>query len=581
MFQVRFHGRGGQGVVTAAELLSVERADGVEIEDGVVRVGADLMAGCPGVFAGGDIVPAERTVTMAIGHGRDAARGIDAYLRGERFAPPPPGPPATFDALNPWYYDDAPRTVRPTLAAARRQSTFDEVTGGLEASTALFEARRCLSCGSCFACDNCYGDCPDNAVIKLEPAGALRPRLLQGLRSVRAGVPVRGDRDAAGADLMSELAGAADVLDHRFGAGRPFTVGVEEEYMLLDPETFDLVPRAERILAAEAGGEFAANVSPELFESLVEFHTPVCDGIADVDRELRRIRSHAVAAAQAQGLRLGSAGTHPFSLFERQRIMDRDRYRVLIDELQYAGRRELIYGLHVHVAVDDPDRAIRIVNALRAHLCELVALSANSPFWRGEPTGFASCRHLIFSAFPRSGPPPHFASYAEYAAVIGQLVASGSIEDYTRTWWDVRPHPRFGTVEVRVMDAVTRVEDAIALAAYVQSLVRHYAEAPAGTCHPVIANENKWRAARYGLDAIVTDVESDGPIPVAELIERSLAAIAPHARELGCERELAGIERILRDGNGAARQLAVQAATGEVRRVLQDIAEVTQIARRW
>lgn len=200
---------------------------------------------------------------------------------------------------------------------------------------------------------------------------------------------------------MSRLDGPADVRDHRFGTGRPFTVGVEEEYMLLDPETFDLVPRAESILAAEAGGDFAENVSPELFESLVEFHTGVCGDVPQAGRELRRIRQHAVAAAEANGLRLGSAGTHPFSLFERQHITRRDRYRMLIDELQYAGRRELIYGLHVHVGVDDPDRAIRIVNALRTHLGELVALSANSPFWRGEATGFASCRHLIFSACGR------------------------------------------------------------------------------------------------------------------------------------------------------------------------------------
>ena len=165
---------------------------------------------------------------------------------------------------------------------------------------------------------------------------------------------------------MSRLAGPADVRDHRFGTGRPFTVGVEEEYMLLDPETFDLSPRAERILAAEIGGAFADNVSPELFESLVEFHTGVCDGVPQAASELRAIRQHAVASAEANGLRLGSAGTHPFSLFERQSIMHRDRYRSLIDELQYAGRRELIYGLHVHVGVDDPDRAIRIVNALRA-----------------------------------------------------------------------------------------------------------------------------------------------------------------------------------------------------------------------
>jgi NADPH-dependent glutamate synthase beta subunit-like oxidoreductase len=155
-----------------SDLGLLERAEGVVIEDGLVRVGEDLMTGRPGVFAGGDIVPAERTVTAAIGLGRHAALGIDAYLRGERYAPEAPGPEATFDALNPWYYDDAPRTVRPQLELARRQSTFEEVTGGLDAGTALFEARRCLSCGSCFGCDDCYGVCPDNAVIKLDGPAA-------------------------------------------------------------------------------------------------------------------------------------------------------------------------------------------------------------------------------------------------------------------------------------------------------------------------------------------------------------------------------------------------------------------------
>ena len=209
------------------------------------------------------------------------------------------------------------------------------------------------------------------------------------------------------------------------------------------------------------------------------------------------------------------------------------------------------------------------------HLCELVALSANSPFWRGEPTGFASCRHLIFSAFPRSGPPPHFDSYDEYAAVIEQLVASGSIEDYTRTWWDVRPHPRLGTVEVRVMDAVTRVDDAIALAAYVQSLVRHYSEAPAPACHAVIANENKWRAARYGLDAVVTDV----------VTRRRRARHGADRANAGSDRASRARARLRAraqrhradpgDGNGASRQLAVYARTGDVRAVARDIAEVS------
>ena len=345
----------------------------------------------------------------------------------------------------------------------------------------------------------------------------------------------------------------ADVLDHRFGAGAPFTVGVEEEYMLLDRSTFDLVAAAERILEAEAGGSFAACISPELFTSLVEYRTPVCSDVPEVGRQLRRIRRHSIELMERNGLRLGAAGTHPFALFERQRIMPRERYEAIIEQLQYAGRRELIYGLHVHVAVDDPDQAIRVTNALRAHLCELVALSANAPFWRGSLTGFATCRHLMFAAFPRSGPPPDFGSYAEYADVVTRLVEAGVIEDYTRIWWDVRPHPRFGTVEVRVMDAVSDVEDAIALAAYVQALVHRYAVGPAAEPqHPVIASENKWRAARYGLDAVVA---RRGPVPIRELIEATLRELRGHARELGCERELEGVDRILRDGNGATRQL--------------------------
>jgi len=376
---------------------------------------------------------------------------------------------------------------------------------------------------------------------------------------------------------MSQLSDALDVRDHRFGASTPFTVGIEEEYMLLGPESLDLVPGAERMLEAERGGAYADRIAPELFDSLVEFHTGVCPTVGDAAAELRSLRRHAVFAARREQLRLGSAGTHPFSLFELQRLMTRDRYRSLIDELQYAGRRELIYGLHVHVGVDDPDRAIHIVNALRAHLCELVALSANSPFWRGAPTGYASCRHMIFSAFPRSGPPPEFASFAEYAAVIEQLVESGSIEDYTRTWWDVRPHPRFGTIEVRVMDAVTRVDDAIALTAYVQALAHHYAGAPTSRCHPVIAEENKWRAARYGLSATIATAGRRGPVPIRDAVQRTLEMIAPSASALGCEHELTGVERILRNGNGAARQIETFAATGDTRAVTRDIAARTPV----
>ena len=249
--------------------------------------------------------------------------------------------------------------------------------------------------------------------------------------------------------------------------------------MLLDPETFDLVPRAERSCRPRPAASSPSSLARAVRIAGRVPHAGLRD-VADAAPGAAPDPAPRGRGGEAQGLRLGSAGTHPFSLFERQRIMRRDRYRALIDQLQYAGRRELIYGLHVHVAVDDPDRAIRIVNALRAHLCELVALSANSPFWRGEPTGFASCRHLIFAAFPRSGPPPDFGSYDEYADVIEQLVEAGASRTTRGPGGTCARTRDFGTVEVRVMDAVHRVEDAIALAAYVQALVHRYAAATAG-----------------------------------------------------------------------------------------------------
>ena len=380
---------------------------------------------------------------------------------------------------------------------------------------------------------------------------------------------------------MSRSAAFLDVVEHRFGAGPQLTVGLEEEYMLLDASSLELVQRSEEILRSEALGEFAGLMSAELFESLVEFHTPVCADVGALAVEVRRIRAHADAVARSRGLRIGSAGTHPFGLFEDQRVTGSERYQTLIGQLQYAARRELIFGLHVHVAVADPDFAVRLIDALQSHLCELVALSASAPFWRGRPTGLASCRPLIFSAFPRSGPPPRFDGYEQFADVVGALVRCGCIEDYTRIWWDVRPHPRFGTVEVRAMDAVSRAEDAVALAAYVQALVARYlaileAGDPLPGHHPVLTSENKWQAERHGLAATVIDLADAGPMPIAEHIGRTLREIASHAADLGCDRELEGVRRILRDGNGADRQLAVYAATGDVAAVTRDIAEVTR-----
>ncbi|HEX3291332.1 MAG TPA: carboxylate-amine ligase [Gaiella sp.] len=376
---------------------------------------------------------------------------------------------------------------------------------------------------------------------------------------------------------------AASVLDHRFGAGSPYTLGVEEEYMLLNPTSFDLVQHIEMVLDAIQGDELADRLNAELMQSVLEIATPVCRTAGDVMRELATLRGYVRDVARRQDLRVGSAGTHPFSLFERQRITAKDRYHALIDQLQYVARRELIFGMHIHVAIDDPDKAIQIVNGLLPQLAPLLALSASSPFWRGEPTGLASSRQIVFSAFPRSGPPPRFRDYADYASVVGQLERTGCIADYTHIWWDIRPHPKWGTIEVRICDAVTRLEDAVAIAAYCQALVKQLSERydegkEIPSYHRILTSENKWLAARYGLDAPVMDLTTGHRIriPVAKLVRRTLRELEPHARELGSERELEGIAALLDRGNSAERQLRVFNANRDIVEVVRAIADATE-----
>jgi carboxylate-amine ligase len=320
-------------------------------------------------------------------------------------------------------------------------------------------------------------------------------------------------------------------------------------------------------------------------QSVLEIATPVCRDIAEVEQQLRRLRGAVAQVATETGLRVGSAGTHPFSLFERQRITARDRYRALVDQLQYVARRELIFGMHIHVAIDDAEKAIGVVNGLLVHLPQLLALSASSPFWRGEPTGLHSTRQLVFAAFPRSGPPPRFRDYADYAQVVGQLERTGCIPDYTQVWWDIRPHPRLGTVEVRICDAVTRVEDAIAIAAFCQSLVKLYCERfergeELRSYHRIVTSENKWLAARHGLEAPLMDLATGrrNRVPVTQLVRRALRDAEPHARELGCERELEGVRDILSRGSSADEQLRIFNANRDIVEVVRGIADQTEAA---
>jgi carboxylate-amine ligase len=383
----------------------------------------------------------------------------------------------------------------------------------------------------------------------------------------------------------ARFAPGGSVLDHAFGKGEPYTLGVEEEYMLLDGETFDLVQHIDTVLAAVAGGEHEARINAELMQSVLEITTPVCRTAADVGAELRKLRGYVTEIARADGLRVGSAGTHPFSLFELQRITARDRYRNLVDQLQYIARRELIFGMHIHVAVDDAEKAVKVVNGLLPHLGQLLALSASSPFWRGEPTGLASSRQMVFAAFPRSGPPPRFRDYADYAEVVGQLEKTGCIADYTHIWWDIRLHPRLGTIEIRVCDAVTNVEDAVAITAFCQALVKLYCEEydakrEIASYHRILTTENKWLGARYGLEAPVMDLATGrrNRVPMAQLIRRTLRDIEPHARELGSDRELEGLREILSRGNGADRQLRVFNANRDIVEVAREIANATERA---
>jgi carboxylate-amine ligase len=379
----------------------------------------------------------------------------------------------------------------------------------------------------------------------------------------------------------------SSVWEHAFGQGDPYTLGVEEEYMLLDSTTFDLVQHIDTVLAAVEGSHLEDVIRPELMQSVLEISTPVCRNIGEVDAELHRLRTAVTEIAREMNMRVGSAGTHPFSLFERQRITARDRYRALVDQLQYVARRELIFGMHVHVAIDDPEKAIGVVNGLLLYLPGLLALSSSSPFWRGEPTGLSSTRQLVFAAFPRSGPPPRFRDYADYAGVVGELERTGCIADYTHIWWDIRPHPRLGTIEIRICDAVTRVEHAVSIAAYCQAIVKQLCdrfdrgeEIP--SYHRILTSENKWLAARYGLEAPVMDLVTGrrNRVPVSQLIRRTLRDVEPHARELGCERELEGVREILARGTSADGQLRIFNANRDIVEVVESIADATEAAAR-
>jgi glutamate---cysteine ligase / carboxylate-amine ligase len=366
-------------------------------------------------------------------------------------------------------------------------------------------------------------------------------------------------------------------MDHQFLADRPaYTIGIEEELMIVDGEDYHLVNAIESLLEDAPDGD----IKPELMESVLEISTEPCRTAGEAGAQLRALRNQVRTTAARRGLSIGSAGTHPFAMWEDQRISGRERYRELVSQLSFVARQELLFGMHVHVAVDDPDKAIHVTNGMRVHVPILLALSANSPFWRADRTHMASTRTPIFRAFPRVGIPPAYRDWADFEREIDFMVRSGAIEDYTYLWYDVRPHPRFGTVELRVCDAQTRVEHTLALAALIQAMVKelgeHFDAGTPLTPYPwQMLDENKWLAARHGLDGELVDLPTSDRIRSTDLARRLYDRLREHAQDLGSAAELEGIADLIEHGNGARRQVLVYDANHDLREVMGEIVQAS------
>jgi glutamate---cysteine ligase / carboxylate-amine ligase len=342
-----------------------------------------------------------------------------------------------------------------------------------------------------------------------------------------------------------------------------WTVGIEEEVMLLEPATWLPASRCEDVLSA-LPAEVADQACAETHGSALELATAPCASVSAAADQLASLRATLAGTLAELGLRAGSSGTHPTARWEDVEVSPGARYQFVHASMRELARREPTFGLHVHVAVPRPELAVRALNAMRGHLPVLLALSANSPFWQGRDSGLASARTPVFQAFPRTGPPRSFRDYADYVEAIDVLVRCDAIPEPTFLWWDVRLQPRFGTLELRVMDAQTRVQDTAAIAALVQCLVRLEAEREPVAEEPVeVLAENRFIAARDGMEARLVDPAVGGRRSVRERLDELLEACEPHARALGCLAELSLVAR-LAEAPGAVRQRELAERTGDL-----------------
>src|SRR6266496_1755400 len=358
-----------------------------------------------------------------------------------------------------------------------------------------------------------------------------------------------------------------------------FTLGIEEEFQIIDPETRELRSHIQQILD---GGKMILKerVKPEMHQSVVELGTEICGDARVARQQVVDLRRELAKLAARDGLKIASAGTHPFSHWMDQLITVHERYAAIVKDMQQIARANLIFGLHVHVGIPDREEGIDIMNQARYFLPHLYALSVNSPFWLGQNTGLKAYRQMIFERFPRTGIPDAFDSLSEYEDYLELLVSTNCIDNAKKIWWDIRLHPFFNTIEFRICDAQSRVDDTIALAALMQTIVvkllklrrqnvtfRNYPRR--------LIDENRWRAGRYGLDGKLIDFGRKREMEERELLHEMLQFLAEEVEELGNQREIEHIERVIREGTGADRQLAVWERTQDMKAVVDQIVAET------
>ncbi len=358
-----------------------------------------------------------------------------------------------------------------------------------------------------------------------------------------------------------------------------FTLGIEEEFQIVDPESRELRSHIQQILE-DGKMILAENVKPEMHQSVVEVGTNICRDIHDAREQVTKLRSDLAKLAIRKNLRIAAAGTHPFSHWKDQKITSHPRYKTIVTDMQQIARANLIFGLHVHVGVDDREMAIHVMNAVRYFLPHIFALSTNSPFWLGRNTGFKSYRSKVFDRFPRTGIPDYFNSLSEYDNYIKLLIKTNCIDDAKKIWWDIRAHPIFETLEFRVCDLPMRVDETIALAALMQAVV--------AKLHKLIKQnlgfrlyrraliaENKWRAARYGIQGKLIDFGKQTEVDTIKLIDELLEFVDDVVDGLGSRNEINYIKKICENGTGADRQLEVWEQSYDTKNVVDYIIDET------